>query len=145
MGTNSPEAAEGGASVHGSTPGPLTETHVATPAHEEGHADNEGEHANHAPTGKADAGLCIPKLANHHSCPLPLVRVAAALLTPASVLFPLEKLQASHRGDLDIDFAHKEHHLTDEDFHKVLKMDREAFYALPGWKQQSLKKQNKLF
>ena len=39
----------------------------------------------------------------------------------------------------------REHHLSDEDFRRVLRMERAAFAALPIWKQGQLKRQADLF
>ena len=44
-----------------------------------------------------------------------------------------------------VDRATLEKYLTDEEFQKVFKMDREKFYKLPDWKRQDLKARAKLF
>ncbi|XP_019154980.1 PREDICTED: villin-2-like [Ipomoea nil] len=44
-----------------------------------------------------------------------------------------------------IDLKHREAHLSDEDFEAILEMNKEAFYKLPKWKQDQLKKKVDLF
>jgi Villin headpiece domain len=45
----------------------------------------------------------------------------------------------------DIDPAHREQHLSSEDFLLVFGMDRQAFYGLPEWRQLRMKKDKRLF
>ena len=45
----------------------------------------------------------------------------------------------------DVDPARKEAYLTDSDFQTHLGMDRQAFEAIPQWKQINLKKAARLF
>jgi len=60
--------------------------------------------------------------------------------------FPLEMLK-SPADDLPevVDKAHKELHLSEEDFKAVFNMDYAEFTLLPMWKQQNLKKTAGLF
>nr|GMC82009.1 villin-2-like isoform X1 [Ipomoea batatas] len=44
-----------------------------------------------------------------------------------------------------IDLKHREAYLSDEDFEAILEMPKEAFYKLPKWKQDQLKKKVDLF
>ena len=50
-----------------------------------------------------------------------------------------------HERPVGVDPAHREAHLTEEDFEKHFKMTREAFGDLAGWKQLQLKKKLGLF
>ncbi|KAL2081533.1 hypothetical protein ACEWY4_023386 [Coilia grayii] len=70
--------------------------------------------------------------------------VVAPIIRPA---FPAEKLVNCLAEDLPegVDPTKKEEHLSTEDFALVLGMDRMAFYSLPVWKQQKLKKDKGLF
>uniref|UniRef100_A0A671MUC0 Advillin-like n=1 Tax=Sinocyclocheilus anshuiensis TaxID=1608454 RepID=A0A671MUC0_9TELE len=45
----------------------------------------------------------------------------------------------------NVDPAHKERHLSDEDFQTVLGISREEFDSLPQWKQTTIKKEKGLF
>ncbi len=45
----------------------------------------------------------------------------------------------------DVDPSRKEAYLSDSDFKDLFKMDREAFDALPQWKQVNMKKSLRLF
>ncbi|CAL1537657.1 unnamed protein product [Lymnaea stagnalis] len=44
-----------------------------------------------------------------------------------------------------VDRHHREHHLPDEEFTKVMKMPRTEFYQLPQWKQSQILKSARLF
>nr|XP_023696152.1 supervillin-like [Paramormyrops kingsleyae] len=71
-----------------------------------------------------------------------LVQDVLARLCKAS--YPLAELQARPLPE-GVDPLHLELYLSDEDFEKALEMTREAFEALPGWKQVKLKKVKGLF
>ena len=40
---------------------------------------------------------------------------------------------------------HRETHLSDDDFRRVLGLSRAAFYAMPCWRQQRIKQAARLF
>ncbi|CAL8342990.1 unnamed protein product [Boreogadus saida] len=70
------------------------------------------------------------------------------VLTPsAAAPFPVEQLVHKQNEDLPegVDPTRKEEHLNNEDFALVLGMSRTAFYSMPTWKQQKLKKDKGLF
>ena len=65
---------------------------------------------------------------------------------------PNEKMHYQEYTPLSISDAkllkgvnNKEAYLSDEDFKSVFKMDKDAFYALPVWKQRNLKKKEGFF
>ncbi|XP_004674351.1 PREDICTED: villin-1 [Condylura cristata] len=62
-------------------------------------------------------------------------------------IFPLEQLVNVPAEELPegVNPSKKEAHLSTEDFTKALGMTPDAFYALPQWKQQNLKKEKGLF
>ena len=60
----------------------------------------------------------------HHVDPSTVIAAGVAAAASSHTVelgrkYTLQQLQASHRGDLSIDFAHKERYLSDEDFAKV--------------------------
>ena len=59
--------------------------------------------------------------------------------------YPLQKLQSEADLPTDVDPTCKESYLTDEDFHRIFQMDKEAFQAIPQWRKIQLKKGAKLF
>ncbi|VDD91527.1 unnamed protein product [Enterobius vermicularis] len=66
------------------------------------------------------------------------------LLKKRNQKYPLEKVRARDLPE-GSDLKRLEQYLTDKDFEGVFKMDRGTFYALPPWKQISLRKMNDLF
>lgn len=61
--------------------------------------------------------------------------------------YPLDILRSSDASALPdlVDPMRKEMHLTHDDFVGVFAMALREFNALPGWRQQELKKKHKLF
>jgi hypothetical protein len=62
----------------------------------------------------------------------------------AHVAFELIRVSAK-RNLKNIDNARLEIYLTDEEFVRVLGMERGEFYALPEWKQRNMKTKADLF
>jgi len=68
-----------------------------------------------------------------------------------SMKFPYEELRRDYpkkpfpNAGKGIEKATLEKYLSDEDFVRIFKMDREKFYRLPDWKRQNLKAWAKLF
>ncbi|VFQ91163.1 unnamed protein product [Cuscuta campestris] len=61
-------------------------------------------------------------------------------------IFSYEQLKAkSENPIMEIDFKRREGYLSDEEFEAILGMPKEAFYKLPKWKQDQLKKKVDLF
>ncbi|KAM9443774.1 advillin [Clarias gariepinus] len=62
-------------------------------------------------------------------------------------VFPLEDLikKSSEEFPEGIDHAHREKHLSDEEFQSIFQMPKDQFNSLPNWKQLELKKKNGLF
>jgi hypothetical protein len=63
---------------------------------------------------------------------------------PETTKFQLEDLQGSDTHP-SVDRNIREQYLTDADFKKLFKMDKEAFEKLPNWKKINLKKAQDLF
>ncbi|XVF07215.1 hypothetical protein REPUB_Repub06bG0119400 [Reevesia pubescens] len=60
--------------------------------------------------------------------------------------FSYEQLKAKSENPVTgIDFKRREAYLSDEEFQTVFRMEKEAFYKLPKWKQDMLKKKVDLF
>ncbi|KAL0346231.1 UNVERIFIED_CONTAM: Villin-2 [Sesamum radiatum] len=60
--------------------------------------------------------------------------------------FSYDQLKAKSDNPVTgIDFKRREAYLSDEEFQSVLGMDKDAFYILPKWKQDMLKKKVDLF
>ncbi|MBA0552287.1 hypothetical protein Golob_023113, partial [Gossypium lobatum] len=60
--------------------------------------------------------------------------------------FSYEQLKAKSENPVTgIDFKRREAYLSDEEFQAVFGMEKEAFYKLPKWKQDMLKKKVDLF
>ncbi|KTG31835.1 hypothetical protein cypCar_00035546 [Cyprinus carpio] len=61
--------------------------------------------------------------------------------------YPPEMLINKLSGELpeNVDAAHKERYLSDEDFQTVVGISREEFDSLPQWKQKTIKKEKGLF
>ncbi|XP_060177339.1 villin-2-like [Lycium barbarum] len=60
--------------------------------------------------------------------------------------FSYERLKAKSENPVTrIDFKRREAYLSDEEFQSVLRMTKEAFYKLPKWKQDLLKRKVDLF
>ncbi|XP_059295946.1 villin-2-like [Lycium ferocissimum] len=60
--------------------------------------------------------------------------------------FSYERLKAKSENPVTrIDFKKREAYLSDEEFQSVLRMTKEAFYKLPKWKQDLLKRKVDLF
>lgn len=55
------------------------------------------------------------------------------------------KLMSKKRLPMDVDRDRLEHHLSDNEFHKLFQMSRSDFYRLPEWRRIDLKKRFKLF
>ena len=67
-----------------------------------------------------------------------------ALLKERTRFRPLEDVR-DRKLPRGCDTKNLEKYLIDDDFTKVFKMERNAFYALPKWKQTTLKKDARLF
>ena len=65
--------------------------------------------------------------------------------TPEISCFSLNHLLAPGPYPDGIDTSRREEYLNDEDFKDVLEMSKEAFKAIPKWRQVQLKKMAKLF
>ncbi|GAA0156527.1 non-motor actin binding protein [Lithospermum erythrorhizon] len=60
--------------------------------------------------------------------------------------FPYEQLKAKSENPVTgIDFKRREAYLSDEEFQTIFAMGQEAFYKLPKWKQDMLKRKVDLF
>merc|ERR1712232_627298 len=66
-----------------------------------------------------------------------------AIQDPSSSTYTLAELQG--KCPAGVDAKKKEQYLSDEEFQKVFKMSKDEFAKQKGWKQQSLKKAQKLF
>lgn len=64
---------------------------------------------------------------------------------PATRKYPYEALKGMGSRPADVDPAHKELYLSDEDFQAVFGMSHADFAKLPKWKQQNLKKAKDVF
>mmetsp|Transcript_40184 Transcript_40184/g.52656 ORF Transcript_40184/g.52656 Transcript_40184/m.52656 type:complete len:357 (-) Transcript_40184:31-1101(-) len=70
---------------------------------------------------------------------------AAAKPDVAPGMYTYDVLKDARRGDLDIDFTRKPDYLDDAEFVAVMGMERDAYNALPKWKQTNKKKEVGLF
>ncbi|XP_022766662.1 villin-2-like isoform X1 [Durio zibethinus] len=62
------------------------------------------------------------------------------------ITFSYEQLKAKSDNPVTgIDFKRREAYLSDEEFQTIFEMEKEAFYKLPKWKQDMLKKKADLF
>ena len=62
------------------------------------------------------------------------------------LIYPLSKLQTTNKSlPKGVKRRNLEVHLSEQDFHLTFKMSRKAFYELPLWKRNILKKLNYLF
>jgi len=97
-------------------------------------------------------GVASPKLgggaaaaAASPSAPAALQRVGASdigFLDPNTNKFTTAQIVA---GVANMDTSRKEAYLSDDEFMKIFKMDRDKFAAQPKWKQTEEKKKNKMF
>ncbi len=69
--------------------------------------------------------------------------VDAKFLDPATNSFSYEALKGAFPEGVDP--TRKEAYLSEEDFHKVFNMTKDAFYQLKKWKQQDLRKAKSLY
>ncbi|CAF0723901.1 unnamed protein product [Didymodactylos carnosus] len=62
-------------------------------------------------------------------------------------VYPYEELKVmtKKRLPVDVDRDRLERHLSDNEFHTLFRMSRNAFYALPEWRRIEIKKRLKLF
>merc|ERR1712007_82802 len=64
---------------------------------------------------------------------------------PAETKYDYQLLIDAESRPPDVDPAHKEKYLSDEEFQNLFGMPMVEFHAFPNWKQQKLKKEKKLF
>ena len=77
--------------------------------------------------------------------PSPAPPITAKSFCPPGTIFELEKLQAPGPFPDNIDVSKREQYLKDDVFDSIFSMTKDKFYALPKWKQQTMKKKVGLF
>ncbi|KAJ0262483.1 Villin-2 [Hirschfeldia incana] len=69
-----------------------------------------------------------------------------SVIEPSGATFTYEQLKATSENPVTgIDYKRREAYLSEEEFHSVFGMEKEAFNNLPRWKQDLLKKKFDLF
>ncbi len=67
------------------------------------------------------------------------------ILKELNRVYTYEELRAKKDLPKGIDKTKLESYLSDEDFKRLLKMDKVLFYQLPAWKQNNLRKEVDLY
>ena len=87
----------------------------------------------------------IPSLRAHSDVHLIFKQAVVRIAADGTTTFPVEELRAMRTVEAGIDLSRNEMYLSPEDFEAEFGVAREAFLAMPVWRQRERKKHVDLF